>query len=54
MWNTMKTSNLQSIGINEGEKSQVNSIDKIIEENILKLSKGIPIQIQEMHRTPNR
>jgi hypothetical protein len=29
-------------------------LQQIIEENFLKLKKGMPINIQEAHRTPNR
>lgn len=33
MWGIMKRPNIQSIGINEGEDSQVNVIDQIIQQD---------------------
>lgn len=52
-----KRSNFHIIGIEEGEESKENGIDKIfnriIDENFPKLKKDKSIQIQEAHRTPN-
>lgn len=54
----MKEPNFQFIGIDNGEESQITSIDqffnKIIKENFPKLRKHTYLQIQEAHRTPNR
>jgi uncharacterized phage infection (PIP) family protein YhgE len=50
--------NLSIIGIKESEDSQfkgtVNIFNKIIEENFPSLKKGMPMNIQEAYRTPNR
>ena len=35
-------------------KGPVNTFNKIIEENFPNLNKEMPINIQEVHRTPNR
>jgi len=54
----VKRSNLRIIGIEESEDSQlkgpVNIFNKIIEENFPNLKKEMPINIQEVYRTPNR
>jgi hypothetical protein len=54
---TMKTSNLRTIGIEESKGSQlkgtVNIFNKVIEENFANLKKEMPINIQEAYRTPN-
>ena len=58
MWDNIRRPNLQIIGIEEGEESQVYGLDqifnKIIEENFPKLRKNIPIQTQTAQRTLNR
>ena len=50
--------NLSIIGIKESEDSQfkgtVNIFNKIIEENFPSLKKGMPMNIQEAYRSPNR
>jgi hypothetical protein len=55
---TMRRPNLRIIGIEESEDSQrkepVNIFNKIIEENFPNLKKGMPMNIQEVYRTPNR
>jgi hypothetical protein len=56
--NTMKRPNLRIISREESEDSQlkvpVNVFNKIIEENFLNLKKEMPINIQEIYKTPNR
>ena len=51
IWNSMKRPNLGIIGIEEGEESQLqgpeNILNKIIEENFPNLKKEMPINIQE-------
>ena len=51
---TTKRSNLRIIGIEEGEESQLqdteNILNKIIEENCPNLKKEMPINIQEAYR----
>jgi predicted nuclease with TOPRIM domain len=55
---SIKRQNLRIMGIEEGEKVQVkgkrNIFNKIITENFPNLEKDIPIQMQEVSRTPNR
>jgi hypothetical protein len=50
--------NLRIISIEESEDSQlkrpVNIFNKIIEENFPNLKEEMPMNIQEVHRTPNR
>ena len=56
IWDTMKRSNLRITGT-EGEvqlKSTENIFNKIIEENLPKLKKDMPMKTQEAYRTPNR
>jgi hypothetical protein len=52
----MKRPNVRITRIEEGEESQLqgpeNICHKIIEENIFNLKKLIPINIQEVYRTP--
>ena len=54
----MRRPNLGIIGIEESEDSQhkgpVNIFNNIIEENFHNLKKEIPMNIQEVYRTPNR
>ena len=54
----MRRPNLRIIGIEESEDSQlkgpVNIFNKIIEENFPNLKKEMPMNIQEVYRTPNR
>jgi hypothetical protein len=54
----MRRPNLRIIGIEESEDSQlkgpVNTFNKIIEDNLPKLKKEMPINIQETYRTSNR
>ena len=56
--NTMRRPNLRIIGIKESKGSQlkgpVNICNKIIEENFPNLKKEMPMDIQEVYRTPNR
>ena len=55
---TMRRTNLRTIGLEEGEDSQlkgtVNIFNKIIEENFPNLKKETPMNIQEAYRTPSR
>jgi hypothetical protein len=55
---TMRRPNLRIIGIEDSEdfllKGPVNIFNKIIEENLPNLKKWMPINIQEVYRTPNR
>jgi hypothetical protein len=54
----MRRPNLKIIGIEENEDSQlkkpVNMFNKIIEENSSNIKKEMPINMQEVYRTPNR
>jgi hypothetical protein len=54
----MRRWNLRIIGIQESKyfqlKGPVNIFNKIIEENFPNLKKGMPMNIQEADRTPNR
>lgn len=55
---TMRRPNLRIIGIEDSEDSQlkgpVNIFNRIIEENFPNLKKEMPMNIQEVYRTPNR
>ena len=55
---TMSRPNLRTIGIDESEdlqlKGPANIFNKIMEENFPNLKRGMPMNIQEAHRTPNR
>jgi hypothetical protein len=55
--NSIKRPNLRIMGI-EGEEVQAKGIhnvfNKIITENFPNLEEVIPIQVQEVYRTPNR
>jgi hypothetical protein len=54
----MRRLNLRIIGTEERETSQlkgtVDTVKKIIEENVPNLQKEMPLSIQETHSTPNR
>ena len=54
----MKRPNLCIIGIWEGEQMQNKNTEsifnKIIEENLPAQNNGVPIKVQNVHRTPNR
>ena len=54
----MRKPNLRIIGREESEdfqlKGLINIFNKIIEENFPNLKKGMPMNIQEACRTPNR
>jgi hypothetical protein len=54
----MRRPNLRIIGIDENEdyqlKGPVNIFNKIIEENFSNLKKEMPMNIQEVYRSPNR
>ena len=54
----MRRPNLQIIGVDENEDFQLerpaNIYNKIIEENFPNLKNGMPMNIQEANRTPNR
>jgi hypothetical protein len=54
----MRRPNLRIIGVDENEdfqlKGSANIFKKIIEENLPNLKKGMPMNIQETYRTPNR
>jgi hypothetical protein len=56
--NSIKRPNLRIMGIAEGEEVQAKGIcnifNKIITENFPNLEKVMPIQVQEVSRTPNR
>jgi hypothetical protein len=55
---SIKRPNLRIMGIVEGEEVQAkgmcNILNKIITENFPNLEKTMPIQVQEVSRTPNR
>ena len=55
---TMRRTNLRIIGIDENEdfqlKGSANTFNKIIEESFPNLKKEMPMNIQEVYRTPNR
>jgi hypothetical protein len=55
---SIKRSHLRIMGIKEGEEVQAkricNIFNKIITENFPNLKKVLPIQVQEVSRTPNR
>jgi hypothetical protein len=55
---TMRRLNLNIIGIEDSEdshlKGPVNIFNKIIEESFPNIKKDMPINIQEVYRTPNR
>jgi chromosome segregation ATPase len=55
---SIKRPNLRIMGIEEGEEVQAKGIcnifNKIITENFPNLEKAMPIQVQEVSRTPNR
>jgi chromosome segregation ATPase len=55
---SIKRPNLRIMGIEEGEevqsKGMCNIFNKIITENFQNLEKTMPIQVQEVSRTPNR
>ena len=55
---TMKRPNLRIIGVDENEafqlKGPANIFNKITEENFPNLKKELPMNIQEVYRTPNR
>jgi hypothetical protein len=55
---TMRRPNQKIIGIEESEdfqiKEPVNIFNKIIEENFPNLKKEMPMNIQEVYRSPNR
>jgi hypothetical protein len=54
----MRRPNLRIIGVEESKdyqlKGQVNIFNKIIEENFSNLKNGMPMNIHEAYRTPNR
>jgi hypothetical protein len=54
----MKRPTLITIGIEEGEETQVegaeNIFNKVIEENFSNLKKEKPTEVQEAYRTPDR
>ena len=54
IWNTMKRPNLRIIGIEEGEESQLqgseNILNNIIEENFPNQKKEMPINILKAYR----
>jgi hypothetical protein len=56
--NSIKRPNLRITGIEEGEEVQAqgihNIVNKIVTENFPYLEKTMPIQVQEVSRTPNR
>ena len=55
---TMRRPNLRIIGVDENEdfqfKRSVNIFNKITEENVSNQKKEMPMNIQEVYRTPNR
>jgi hypothetical protein len=55
---TMKTPNLEIVGVDENEdfqlKGPANIFNKVIEENFPNLKKEMPMNVQEAYRTPNR
>ena len=55
---TMRRPNLRIIGVDKNEdfqlKGPANIFNKIIEENVPNLRNGMPMNIQEAYRTPNR
>jgi hypothetical protein len=54
----MRQTNLRIIGIEENEDSQLKGLvsifNKIIQENFPNVKRGMPMDIQEAYRTPNR
>jgi hypothetical protein len=54
----MRRPNLRIIGVDDNEdfqlKGPTNIFNKIIEENFPNLKKEMPMNIQEVYRTPNR
>jgi hypothetical protein len=56
--NFIKRQNLRIMGIEEGEEVQAkgkhNIFSRIITETFPNLEKGLPIQVQEASRTPNK
>lgn len=58
IWDTMKRSNLQKLGIEESKETQVegtgNIFIKIIEENFPKLNQEVPMKLQEANTKQTR
>ena len=58
LWNNLKHSNIQIIGVPEGEEQQQeieNLYEKIMKENFLNLAKEIDFQeVQEAQRVPKK
>ena len=58
LWDNLKHSNIQIIGVSEGEEEQQeieNLFEKIMKENFPNLAKEIDFQeVQEVHRVPKR
>ena len=55
-WDNFKCSNIQIIGMPEGEEEEQeieNLFEKIMKENFPKLAKETDIQVQEVQRVPN-
>jgi hypothetical protein len=54
----MRRPNLRRIGVDENEdfqlKGPANIYNKVLEENFSNLKKEMPMNIQEVYRTPNR
>jgi hypothetical protein len=54
---SIKRPNLRIMGIEEGEKMQAKGIHTVFNKIITKFpnfKKGLPIQVQEVYRAPNR
>ena len=54
----MRRPNVRITGVDENKdfqlKAQANIFNKIIEENFPNLKKELPMNVQEVYRTPNR
>ena len=57
LWNNFKHTNIQIIGVSEGEEEEQeieNLFEKIMKENFPKVPKEIVTQVQEAQRVPNK
>ena len=56
LWNNVKCSNIQIIGVPEEDKKKGHekALEEVISENFPKMGKEIAFQVQETQRVPNR
>ena len=56
LWDNFKRTNIRIMGVPEEEREQdtKNILEEIVMENFLHLVKGLNLQVQEVHRTPNK